>query len=118
LLVTDQDLKASAFTKQFKQWLDKNKPDAILTPDNRVVPTLEDLKLRIPRDIAVAATTVFDIPVDAGINQNSEEIGRVAVETLISLMNSNDRGKPAVPRRILIKGTWMDGSSLPNLKAR
>jgi len=118
LLVTDQSLEPSSFTRQFKQWLDKCKPDAILTPDNRVVPTLEQLKLRIPQDIAVAATTVFDIPVDTGINQNSEEIGRVAVETLVSLINSNDRGKPAVPRRILITGTWIDGTSLPKLKAK
>jgi DNA-binding LacI/PurR family transcriptional regulator len=59
---------------------------------------------------------VVDIPVGAGINQNSEEIGRVAVETLISLINSNDRGKPTVPRRILVEGAWVDGASLPNRK--
>jgi len=116
-LLTNETLKTSSFTQQFKRWLDKYKPDAILTPDNRLVATLQHFKLRIPQDIAVAATTVFDIPVDTGINQNSEEIGRVAVETLISLMNINDQGKPAVPRRILIRGTWVDGTSLPNRKA-
>lgn len=117
-LITKETLSTSAFTQKFKGWLDKYKPDAILTPDNRLVAALAHFELRIPQDIAVAATTVFDIPVDAGINQNSQEIGHVAVETLISLINSNDRGKPSVPRRILIRGTWVDGTSLPNRKAK
>ena len=84
--------------------------------DGRVIQSLKQLNVRIPQDVAVAASTVVDIPVSAGINQNSEEIGRVAVETLISLINSNDRGRPTVPRRILIEGTWVDGASLPNRK--
>lgn len=113
-LITQQNLEAPLFERKFKQWFDKNKPDAILTVDSRVIQALKQLKLRIPQDVAVAASTVIDIPVDAGINQNSEEIGRVAVETLISLINANDRGKPSVPRRILVEGTWTDGASLPN----
>lgn len=108
-------MDASIFIQKFKQWLDKYKPDAILTVEKRVVEALKQLGLRIPQDIAVAATTVVDIPeIDTGIDQNSEEIGRVAVETLISQINANDRGKPAVPRRILIEGSWVDGKSLPD----
>jgi LacI family transcriptional regulator len=103
-----------SYVDEFKQWWERYKPDAILTPDSRLVTTLAHLKLRIPQDVAVAATTLVDIPVDTGINQNSEEIGRVAVETLISLINSNDRGKPTIPRRILVQGSWVDGTSLPN----
>jgi hypothetical protein len=65
-----------------------------------------------PDNIAVASTTVIDIPVSAGMNQNSEEIGRVAVETLISLIDSNDRGKPTIPRRILVEG-YLDQRRFP-----
>jgi DNA-binding LacI/PurR family transcriptional regulator len=46
------------------------------------------------------------------MNQNSEEIGRVAVETLISLIDSNDRGKPTIPRRILVEG-YLDQRRFP-----
>jgi hypothetical protein len=61
----------------------------------RVSATLKEMVLSIPRDVSVAATTVVDVPdVDTGINQNSEQIGWVATETLISLINTNDRGKP------------------------
>ena len=104
----------SVFLKKFKIWYEKNKPDAILTVEPRVVSAIKKLNLRIPEDVAVASTSVADIPVQAGINQNSEEIGRVAVETLISLINSNDRGKPTIPRRILVEGTWVEGASLPD----
>ena len=47
---------------------------------------------RIPQDIAVAGTSVADIPVDAGINQ---------------------RGEPSAPCRILVESTWQDGKFLP-----
>jgi LacI family transcriptional regulator len=112
--LSESNISESLFTKQFKQWLAKCRPDAILTVDGRVIPALKQLKLSIPDDIAVAATSIADIPVSAGINQNSEEIGRVAAETLISLINANDRGKPSVPRRILVEGSWIDGPSLPS----
>jgi LacI family transcriptional regulator len=113
-LITLEKMSDAAFEEKFSRWLRKNKPDAILTVDGRILPALKQMNLRIPEDVAVASTTIADIPVSAGLNQNSEEIGRVAVETLISLINSNDRGKPAVPRRILVEGTWVDGASLPD----
>ena len=116
-LFTLEKTTDALYMQAFKAWFDKNKPDAILTVDSRVVPTLKALKLHIPENIAVASTSVSDIAVSAGINQNSEEIGRVAVETLISLINSNDRGKPAVPRRILVEGTWTDGPSMPDQRS-
>jgi LacI family transcriptional regulator len=113
-LLTVENVSEEVFTERFKQWLDKNKPDAILTVDARLIPALKRLHLRIPQDVAVASTTVVDIPVSAGINQDSEEIGRVGVETLIALINSNDRGKPTITRKILVEGTWVDGDSLPD----
>lgn len=115
--LTDENAGEKVFQQKFAQWFHKYKPDAILTVDVRVIHALKKLNQRIPEDVAVAATSIIDIPVSAGINQNSEEIGRVAVETLISLINSNDRGRPAVPRRILVEGTWTDGDSMPKLNS-
>jgi LacI family transcriptional regulator len=114
-LLTSYNVTSDAFEQKLKYWLDKNKPDAILTVDKRILSALKQLGLRIPEDIAVAAATIHDIPLDAGVDQNSEEIGRVAAETLIGLINANERGRPIIPRRILIEGSWVDGNSLPNL---
>lgn len=97
------------------QWLKKHRPDALLTTLPQVPGLLRQLKLRIPEDIAVAGTAV-DVPVDAGIDQHSEAIGRIAVETLVSQINLNERGEPADPYRVLVESRWRDGKSLPPRK--
>jgi LacI family transcriptional regulator len=99
--------------RQFEQWLKKAKPDAILT-DSLAVPTmLEKAGYRVPEDIGLAATNVRDMPVDAGIDQNPEEIGRVTTLAAISLIHDSDLGKPEFIREILVRGKWVDGKSLP-----
>jgi len=98
-----------------QQWLDKCKPDAILTADVEVPIMLRELGLRIPQDLAVAGTTVLDLPgIDAGIDQHPEAIGRIAVEMLVKQINVNERGEPRDPCRILIESRWKDGNSLPS----
>jgi DNA-binding LacI/PurR family transcriptional regulator len=99
------------------QWLKKNKPDALLTTLPGVPAMLRQLKYRIPADIAVAGTAV-DVPVDAGIDQHSEAIGRIAVETLVSQINLNERGEPVDPYRVLVESRWRDGKSLPRRKGK
>lgn len=95
------------------QWLKKHKPDALLTTSPEVLGMLRQLKYRIPEDIAVAGTSV-DVPADAGIDQHSEAIGRIAVETLVSQINLNERGEPQDPYRVLVESRWRDGRSLPS----
>lgn len=97
-------------------WLKRYKPDALLICDIEVSHMLRKLGYRIPEDIAVAGTSVLDIPgVDTGIDQHAEAIGRVAVETLLKQMNIGERGVPRHPVRILIEGHWREGSSLPRI---
>jgi LacI family transcriptional regulator len=57
--------------------------------------------------------SVWDGNADAGIYQNSEVIGKAAVQLLISLIHHNERGIPAVCRETLVEGRWQDGSTLP-----
>lgn len=99
--------------RQFEQWLEKAKPDSILT-DSLAVPTM--LKMagrRVPEDIGLVATNVRDMEVDAGIDQNPEEIGRITTLAVISLIHDSDLGKPEFIREILVHGKWVDGTSLP-----
>jgi LacI family transcriptional regulator len=95
-----------------ERWLNNHKPDAVLTTLVQVPELLRQLKRRIPADLAVAGTAM-DVPVDAGIDQHSEAIGRIAVETLVSQINLNERGVPADPYRVLVESRWRDGKSLP-----
>jgi LacI family transcriptional regulator len=99
-----------------RRWLEKVKPDVVLTTDIHIPGAIRELGYRIPADIAVAGTSISDIPVDAGINQNGEEIGRTAVEMLVAQINVNQRGEPPAPCRILVESLWQDGKSLPRKK--
>ena len=96
-------------------WLQKEKPDAVITTMATLRSLLFGMGLRVPEDLAVATTSVRDGNFDAGADQNSDEIGRVAVSTLASLVLENERGVPRYQRRILVEGRWMDGCSLPRL---
>lgn len=97
------------------RWLNRHKPDAVLTAVAQIPALLRQLGYRIPKDLAVAGTAV-DVPVDAGIDQHSEAIGRIAVETLVSQINLNERGEPADPYRVLVESRWRDGQSAPRRK--
>jgi LacI family transcriptional regulator len=94
------------------RWMKAQKPDAILTTIPNVPVMLRELGFRIPKDVAVAGTAV-DVPVDAGIDQHSEAIGRIAVETLVAQINLNKRGEPSDPYRVLVESRWRDGKSCP-----
>jgi LacI family transcriptional regulator len=99
--------------RRFSVWLKKNRPEALLTDAIQTRETLAKLGYRIPEDIGLAATSILDGNSDAGIDQNSEEIGKAAAETLISLINHRERGIPDVVREVLITGKWADGTTLP-----
>ena len=75
---------------------------------------LEKAGIKVPHDIAVAGTTVLDMPIPAGIDQHSHEIGRVGFLALNSLINDGAFGIPRIFRQILVEGSWVDGSSLPD----
>jgi DNA-binding LacI/PurR family transcriptional regulator len=97
----------------FSKWLKKNRLDAILADLAETRTMLDQLGYRVPEDIGLASTSILDGNADAGIDQNSEEIGKAAMETLISLLNHNQYGIPKIVREVLITGSWVDGSTLP-----
>jgi LacI family transcriptional regulator len=104
---------AAANVRPLSKWLKETRPDAILTEIKNLPHLLSSAGCRVPQDIGLAATTVLDCPISAGIHQNPEEIGRIAVLQLVSMMNENERGLPKIFRHILIEGEWVDGDTLP-----
>lgn len=99
--------------KQLTAWLQKTKPDAIFTDCPSLRRLLTTCGYRVPDDFGLAATSILDCDASAGIDQNSMEIGKAAVQLLISLINHNERGVPTTCRELLIEGRWVDGPSLP-----
>ena len=103
----------AAEAENLQRWLARHRPDCILTSQPYIPKMLRDLGYRIPEDIAVAGTSVCDIPVDAGIDQCSVEIGRIAMQMLIKQISVGEKGPATHPSRILVESRWQDGRSLP-----
>jgi DNA-binding LacI/PurR family transcriptional regulator len=102
-----------ALVDRFHRWMDQEKPDALLsTVEHKIL--LRHAGLRVPQDIAVAATSILDGGVDSGMDQHPEEIGRVGMLLLNSLINDGSRGIPTIFRQTLVEGSWVDGTSLPD----
>lgn len=100
--------------KQVADWVKKHKVEAILTGLSDLPDILQKAGIRVPDDVGLAGTTILDIPISAGIDQHSEEIGRVGLLMLNSLINDGARGIPRIFRQILVEGSWVYGPSLPN----
>jgi len=98
---------------RLKAWLKKNKPEALIIDYSP--PFIDWLRrtcgLRVPEDISVVSLNV-DHPSYSGIDQNEHEGGVAAVDFLVQLLHTNERGIPAIPRRLLIEGTWCDGKTV------
>jgi LacI family transcriptional regulator len=97
-------------------WMKENRPDAVLTLHPNVREILESLGYRAPDDVGLATVNTMDCNIEAGIDQNAAEIGRCAVLQLLSQLHDNDTGIPLNMREILIKGRWIDGPTLPDLR--
>jgi LacI family transcriptional regulator len=115
-LVLDEATTASL--PVLSSWLRKHAPDAIFTDVPTIRHLLQELGSRVPEDLALATWNVLDGNADAGIDPNPREIGSVGVRTLISLINSHERGIPPIPHKILIAGRWSDGETLPPRETR
>ncbi|HEY1719171.1 MAG TPA: LacI family DNA-binding transcriptional regulator [Verrucomicrobiae bacterium] len=113
MLILTQD-NSEEDQRLLASWLKKNKPDAILTDVRELRHLLKKVGYKVPKDIGLAALSVLDGNADAGIDQNSEEIGKVAIQLLISLINHNERGVPKICREVLVEGQWVNGTTLPS----
>jgi LacI family transcriptional regulator len=112
-LILTQD-KSGDDQRLLKSWIKKHKPDAILTDMRELRDLLEEISYKVPEKIGLAALSMLDGNADAGIDQNSEEIGKVAIQLLISLINHNECGIPKICREVLVEGQWINGTTLPS----
>lgn len=96
----------------FKKWFQQYRPDSIICIESRLLDWLDQLGVRYPDDVQVAA--LDRKPGDlawAGIDQNHQAVGRIALELLLGQMHVHDTGVPSIPRTTLIDGQWIDGPS-------
>lgn len=98
----------------FDRWFKQHRPEIIISKRSFIEPRLAALGLKVPRDVAFA--DVFLDTFDgrtAGVRQNYQTVGELAVEILAGQLQHNKYGVPAIPTTTFVEGTWLDGASCP-----
>ena len=79
-------------------WIQRHQIDAILSDRLDVSELLTESGCRIPDDIALASVSVHNSELDAGVDANLEEVGRVALMALDQMLQNGEHwsaGKPS-----------------------
>lgn len=100
-------------------WVRKHRVDCVLTlstfrnEPNRMRDWLAESGLKCPHDIGLVSLDVTSATASwAGIDQNSDEIGKAAVDLLLSKVRAGERGIPKVRRSLLVHCTWREGGTI------
>jgi LacI family transcriptional regulator len=98
----------------FRQWLDRYKPEVVISKAAYVLPLFEKLGLKVPQDIAFVDICLAKGERSiAGVRQNHEAVGAIAIEILSGQLQHNKFGIPAIPTSTYVEGTWFDNGSCP-----
>lgn len=100
------------WSKHFAKWYATERPTAIIATFTGVVPWIEQLGLKVGKDISLATLSRTQQPRWAGIDQQERMIGARAVELLISIFQAGERGVPETPIRLLVEGKWVPGETV------
>lgn len=98
----------------FRDWFKRHQPEVIISKGAFVLPALERMGLKVPRDVGFVDVFLdnFDGTM-AGVQQNHHTVGALAVEILAGQLQHNKYGVPEIPTTTYVEGTWHDGASCP-----
>ncbi|GAT32670.1 LacI family transcriptional regulator [Terrimicrobium sacchariphilum] len=97
---------------RFLQWVEKQRPDAVLAAEHEPLIYLQEAGVKIPGEIGFAHLGLDSTWTNlAGIRQNNFEVGQAAAKLVIDQINRNEYGVPEHPCSVQISGTWFAGPS-------
>jgi LacI family transcriptional regulator len=111
---------STADPRALREWIQRERPDALLSHDVEFEEILAKLGLRVPEDLGLAvlslhpksAATFPQFARLAGIDQRLERCGCVAVELLVARLLQNEEGSPDEPSMALTEGVWVPGATV------
>jgi DNA-binding LacI/PurR family transcriptional regulator len=99
--------------KSFTKWFTRHKPEVVVSHHEEVLDWLAHLKVQVPEEAGYIHLNCPDASGRlAGIYQNGPEVGAAAADSLVAMIQRNERGIPELAQTILVEGTWIDGKTL------
>ncbi len=115
--LTTQTSEESNFqvpTATLAEWMQEHEPEVILSYGPFVRNSLAALGLAVPKDVAFVELFLEQCDGStAGVRENCERVGELAVEILVGQLQQHAFGIPAIPTATLVEGTWCDGRTMP-----
>jgi LacI family transcriptional regulator len=103
----------------FAKWFRNQRPEVIVGLSPAILSRIMQLGLSIPQDVAFVDLCLEDtVSGVAGVRQNGEIAGEVATALLVTQIQQNLFGIPAVATSTMVDGTWIEGASMPAAHAR
>lgn len=107
------ETRAGGSDGAFVKWFKSHRPDAVVIGMTQVVRELEVAGIRVPNDVGIACPLLSgEEDAIAGVVEDNREIGRAAVDMLVSMLHHGQHGLPSRPKRLLVEGFWTEGESL------
>ena len=99
--------------QEYCSWVRTHRLDVVLTPHFEFLKALRAGGIRIPEDLAfVLLDREPEHQGVAGMDQQPQLIGEMAVQTLHGLIDSNSKVTTSTPSVTLINGRWMEGDTI------
>lgn len=101
----------------FIQWVQKNRPDSLISNDTNILGMLERNGFRVPGDIGyVNMDWTSTRPELSGVDQQRFATGEASVDMLTGMLYRNEKGIPKIPRVLMLEGTWVEGTTVVNVR--
>lgn len=105
--------------RAFLDWVRRHRVDCVLTlstfrnEPNAMREWLAGGGMNCPGEIGLVSLDVTNASSPwAGIDQNSDEIGKAAVDLVVSKLRAGERGIPKVRRSLLVHCQWREGETV------
>lgn len=116
---TGQPAASPSDIQNFVRWFKGCQPEVVVGLAPGIFAQFEKIGLAVPKEAAFADLFLEGAAGQcAGVRQNCERAGELAVEALAGQLQRNEFGLPSVPTVTSVTGTWVDGLTLPVASGR
>jgi len=103
---------------EFRTWFGAHRPDALISLHPGLVDWAVELGARCPETFGFAHLDhTPDLTALAGIDHNSEVLGRGVIDLILAQLHRGEFGMPAHPTTTVVEGRWADGPSVRETQA-